>query len=265
MSRASVSVPFTFLLPARHPAAPNCAQAVPVKFLQRRSRTDLLVTGVIVAAIAAGVTGCSPDPTPAPAPSPSTATVAVPDGVEDLGFGFLNGTTPTPEATVNPEAGSWDGVEPPAGYQVVLISTGDDSATSTLVSAVTAWADDQGVELVALPAANADDIANQIDAAVTLAPDLVVGAGSGIVDVFALATPQHLGQQFLAIGAELAEPTENTTAVVWDGATFRGTGLSGEDERDPKAVTPARAHDAIEAGVASVLHGVTGVVLHLTF
>lgn len=206
------------------------------------------------------MTGC----TGTAAPSPSEAD-ATPTSIGPLGDGFLSGTTPTPEATVNPEAGSWEGVEPPTGYRVVLISAGEDSATNTLVSAVTEWAASRNVDLVKLTALDDDGVETQINAAVELAPDLVVGAGSGIVDVFALLTPQHLGQQFLAVGAELAEPTGNATAVVWEGATFRGSGLSSDDERDPAAVTPERASEAISAGVASVLHGLTGIVLHLEF
>lgn len=218
------------------------------------SALTVAAAGALVAAMA----GCV-----ATAPEPASSSTAQ-GGIRPLGDGFLGSvTTPTPEATVNPEPGSWAGVVPPAGYRVALITAGADAATRTLATAVTTWAEREGVALTVLTASTDDEVEQRIDEAVGMAPDLVVGAGSRIVDVFTLLTGQHLQQQFLIIGAELPEPTGNTTAVVWKGASFRGTGLSTADELDPDAVTPARARDAITAGVASVLHDLTGIVLRL--
>ncbi|WP_025156511.1 hypothetical protein [Leifsonia aquatica] len=215
----------------------------------------LLVSAVSVAAGLA-LTGCA-----APAPTPVST-----DGtaLHPLGAGFLGSvTTPTPEATIDPAPGSWDGVEPPAGYRVVLITAGDDAATTTLASGVTRWAGQRAVSLTTLAATGDDDVQAQLLRAIEKAPDLIVGAGAGVVDVFSLITAQSLHQQFLVIGAELPEPTGNATSVVWAGASFRGTGISSDDDSVPAAVTPARASDAVSAGVASVLHGLTGIVLHL--
>jgi basic membrane lipoprotein Med (substrate-binding protein (PBP1-ABC) superfamily) len=208
--------------------------------------------------VAAGLTlaGCATT-----APTPVGTGV---DGLHPLGAGFLGSvTTPTPEATIDPEPGSWAGVEPPAGYRVVLITAGDDAATTTLADGVTRWAAEHGVALTALAATDDDEVETQLRRAVESAPDLVVGAGAGVVDVFALQTAQNLHQQFLVVGAELPEPTGNATAVVWTGASFRGTGISTDDDSVASSVTPARATDAVSAGVASVLHGLTGIVLHL--
>jgi hypothetical protein len=41
------------------------------------------------------------------------------------------------------------------------------------------------------------------------APDLVICAGSALVDALALVTASHLNQQFLVVGAQLPEPTVN--------------------------------------------------------
>lgn len=197
----------------------------------------------------------------APTPVGSGATTS---GLHPLGAGFLGGgTTPTPEATIDPAPGSWKGVEPPAGYEIVLITAGDDAATTTLAAGVTRWAQQRNVSVTALSASGDDEVETQLRRAVESAPDLVIGAGAGVVDVFALQTAQNLHQQFLVVGAELPEPTANTTSVVWRGASFRGSGISTDDDRVPSAVTPARASDAVAAGVASVLHGLTGIVLHL--
>lgn len=215
----------------------------------------LLVVAVCTAAVML-VSGCAPL---APAPV-GTGT----PGLHPLGSGFLGDvTTPTPEATIAPERGSWDGVEPPAGYTVVLISASDDRPTSTLVSGVTRWAQKHGVAITALTARGDDEIEDSLLRAIETSPDLVVGAGRDVVDVFALTTAQHLHQQFLVVGAELPEPTANVTSVIWAGASFRGTGISEDGDTDPSAVTARRATDAISAGVASVLHGLTGIVVHL--
>jgi len=196
--------------------------------------------------------------------APTATTSNSSTGLQTLGPGFLGGTDrPTPEATVQPEPGSWAGVRPPAGYRVVLISAGDDPATTTLAEAVKGWAAGADVTLDTLDATDDDEVEAHIDRAVAMRPDLVVGAGSGVVDVFALITAQHLAQEFLVVGAELPEPTGNVTSVVWPGASFRGTGLGASGDQDPASVTPARAGDAVTAGVASVLHGLTGIVLDL--
>lgn len=208
--------------------------------------------------VAAGLAlaGCA---TQAPTPVGTDAAALHP-----LGAGFLGSvTTPTPEATIDPQPGSWDGVEPPAGYEVVLITAGDDTATATLASGVTRWAAQRDVALTTLTAQGDEEVQAQLLRAIEKSPDLIVGAGSGVVDVFSLITAQSLHQQFLVVGAELPEPTGNATSVVWKGASFRGTGISSDDDSLPTAVTPSRAVDAVSAGVASVLHGLTGIVLHL--
>lgn len=227
--------------------------------MSRIPAVPLLATALCVAA-ALTLSGCAPT-VPAPAGTPG----ATPDpSLQPLGAGFLGSVaTPTPEATIDPEPGSWSGVEPPAGYEVVLITAGDDTATTTLATGVTRWAEQREVELTTLTATGDDEVHTQLLRAIEKSPDLIVGAGAGVVDVFSLITAQSLHQQFLLVGAELPEPTGNATSVVWNGASFRGTGISTDDDSVASSVTPARASDAVSAGVASVLHGLTGIVLHL--
>lgn len=226
------------------------------------SRTPSLPLLVAALGVAAGLTlaGCAPA---APGPVGTPGSSGDP-ALHPLGAGFLGSvTTPTPEATIDPEPGSWAGVEPPAGYEVVLITAGDDAATKTLAGGVTRWAGQRDVALTTLTATGDDEVQTQLLRAIDKAPDLIVGAGAGVVDVFSLITAQSLHQQFLVVGAELPEPTGNTTSVVWNGASFRGTGISTDEDSVAASVTPARAADAVSAGVASVLHGLTGIVLHL--
>jgi hypothetical protein len=184
--------------------------------------------------------------------------------VPSLGAGFFGADpSPSPEATISPEPGSWDGVTPASGYRVVLISAGGDDATATLAAAVAEWSKREGVELRVLTASGNDEVVARLADAVAATPDLVIGAGDGVVDMFARVTPQRLEQQFLIVGAEVPEPTDNVTSVIWPGATFRGTGLVTAGSLDPASVTASRAADAVSAGVANVLGGRPGIVIEL--
>jgi hypothetical protein len=109
----------------------------------------------------------------------------------------------------------------------------------------------------------ADPVGAALDGALGARPDLIVGLGDGVVDVFSFESAQLLDQQFLIIGAQLAEPTDNVTAVVWDGATSRGAAAGSDGELSDASVTEDRGEDAFEAGLASIQDGTTGVVLRL--
>lgn len=173
--------------------------------------------------------------------------------------GFSPATPPAPESTHSPAPGSWDGVRAPAGYRVVLLTVGDDAPTAVLVRAVQDWADETAADLEVVHADN-----NMIDGAVAamrLNPDLIISAGDALVDPLSTVTANHLDRQFLIVGAELAEPTENVTAVDWTGAAYRGEGLGTASAYDPASFTPERAGAAVRAGVASVLTGQRGIVL----
>src|SRR5207253_2084753 len=129
-----------------------------------------------------------------------------------------------------------------------LLTAGDDPQTKTLVTAVEAWAKQEHVSLKTVKVAAADDHIARIGTAMDLHPDLIVAAGNNLVDPLAMVTPNHLDQQFLVVGAELAEPTANVTAADWTGASFRGEGLGMSSNYDPATFTPARAASAIRAG-----------------
>lgn len=94
-------------------------------------------------------------------------------------------------------------------------------------------------------------------------PHIVVGLGAGAVDVFAYNSSQWLDQDFLLLGAQVAEPTSNVAAVVWEGATSRGSGAPADGDLDDTAVTPSRAAEAVSVGLATVMSGESGIVLHL--
>jgi hypothetical protein len=168
---------------------------------------------------------------------------------------------PVPESTITPRPGSWNQVRPSKGYRVVLLTAGKDPQTRTLVNAVTKWAEEEHVSLKTITATKPDQFIPSISKAISLAPHLVISAGNDLIDPLATVTANHLGQQFLVVGAELAEPTENVTAADWTGASFRGEGLGMSSTYDPASFTPERAGRAVRAGVAAVLNGLTGIVI----
>ncbi|BCY13965.1 hypothetical protein [Actinoplanes sp. L3-i22] len=189
---------------------------------------------------------------------------AAPTPIGSLAPGFLApSASPAPESTITPAPGSWSGVHPPAGYRVVLLTVGDDAPTKALVTAVKSWAEAEKADLRTINASAHDPVPG-ISAAVGLNPDLIVSAGDSLVDPLALVTASHLDQQFLVVGAELAEPTANVTATDWAGASFRGEGLGSATSYDPASFTAERCDNAIRAGVAAVLHNVTGVIVWLS-
>ncbi|MBD3943438.1 BMP family ABC transporter substrate-binding protein [Microbacterium sp. NEAU-LLC] len=205
-----------------------------------------------VAALVLSLTGCATDDWSTPRAQPTI--------VGTPAAGFLPATAPSPEATVTPEDGSWNGVSPSAGYRVVLLTSGSDATTGVLNTAVAEWASDEGASLRTVAAEESDPIPAIVDA-MDMNPDLIVSTGEALVDALALVSPNHLDVSFLVLGAELAEPTYNVTSVDWTGAGFRGEGLGSATHFDEDSFTPARADAAIRAGSAAVLTGMTGVVL----
>ncbi|MFJ3759756.1 hypothetical protein [Streptomyces sp. NPDC090080] len=219
-------------------------------------RTPLSALAALTAAVAL-VTGCgSGDDWSRPHASPSP--------VGTLGAGFTDPSAPpSPEATVTPRPGSWDGVHPPEGYRVVLLTSGTDRPTRTLVTAVREWAEEEHVDLRTVTAEHPAELLPTVTDSLGMGADLIVSAGNDLIDPLATVTPSHLSQRFLVVGAELAEPTANVTSVDWSGASFRGEGLGMSSTYDPSSFTAARCAAAVRAGVAAVLSDLTGIVVWL--
>ncbi|MFF4244713.1 hypothetical protein ACFYY2_09595 [Streptomyces sp. NPDC001822] len=210
-----------------------------------------------LAAAAALAAGCgSGDAWSRPHPEPVAVGTLGPEFVD-------RASPPAPEATVTPQPGSWSGVHPSKDYRVVLLTAGDDRPTKALVKAVDDWADDEDVDLRTVAADSPADYIASIVEAMDMDPDLIVTAGNDLIDPLATVTPNHLDQPFLVVGAELAEPTQNVTAVDWSGASFRGEGLGMSSTYDAASFTAARCAAAVRAGVAAVLSDLTGIVVWL--
>lgn len=151
------------------------------------------------------------------------------------------------------------------GYRIAAVVPDASAASVTLLSAARAVASANGADLREFPVDEKDEdpVGAALDHALGTRPDLIVGLGDGVVDVFSFESAQRLDQQFLVVGAQLAEPTGNVTAVVWDGATSRGSAAGSDGELTDASITEDRGEDAFEAGLVSIQDGVTGVVLHL--
>lgn len=182
-----------------------------------------------------------------------------------LGSGFFDpASPPPPEGTIRPARGSWDAVHPPRGYRVVLLTAGDDPQTATVAAAVKQWASAEQVTLATVAVATPERMIDGIVEAIDEKPDLIISASQVLVDPLALVTASHLEQQFLVVGAQLPEPTGNVTAAIWKGASSRGREVPDTAwSFDPGAFTHEQAAAAIRAGVASVLHDLTGIVVAL--
>ncbi|MFT4287234.1 hypothetical protein [Nocardioides sp.] len=197
---------------------------------------------------------------------PHPGFVPVPQAEGSLKPGFWNPSDPpTPEATLTPSPGSWEDMRPKPGYRVALVVDGVSSTTSAETTAlragVTSWAESVEAEVTEFVVTEHDGYVVQIQGAIDAEPDLVISVGDGLVDPMALVTASNLETEFLIVGAEIAEPTENVTAADWTGAAFRGEGLGKPDSYDPTSFTPERIGRAVRAGVAAVLHSITGIVV----
>jgi basic membrane lipoprotein Med (substrate-binding protein (PBP1-ABC) superfamily) len=229
------------------------------------TRTTVLLTAVALAG-AVLLVGCSGASDGTAGGAGPTATASAHTSAGALGAGFSDpDQPPAPEATIHPEPGSWSGVHAPADYDVVLLSdagdAADDAPTRTLVDAVESWAADEDVTVTEIAAKDADDRIAAVVRAVDAEPDLVISVGNHMVDPLAAVSPTALHQQFLVVGAEIAEPTSNVTAADWTGGGFRGEGLGPSSHYDPDTFTEARAARALRAGLAAVLHDLRGIVV----
>lgn len=245
--------------------APTCFD---VAVTRLAARTTVLLTAVaLVGAGAAVLAGCSATPggTDAGAGTGAGTSATAHATAGALGAGFSDPTQPpAPEATIHPEPGSWSGVHAPDGYDVVLLSdAGDaeDAPTRTLLDAVTSWAADEDVTVTTVSATDADDRIAAVTRAIGERSDLVISVGNHMVDPLAAVSPTALHQQFLVVGAEIAEPTSNVTAADWTGGGFRGEGLGPSSHYDPSTFTEERADRALRAGLAAVLHDLRGIVV----
>jgi hypothetical protein len=217
-----------------------------------RARAGLLAAVLITVAAAVAMSTAS-------AADPWTGARPVPSPLGGLGAGFAPTATPAPESTIHPSPQSWSSLRAAPGYRVILLTTGGDEPTLTLRTAVREWAAETGADLRTVVADG--NLTGSADAAIRMHPDLIVIAGDDLIDPLAIVTANHLDQQFLVVGAELAEPTANVTAADWAGASFRGEGLGTSSTYDPRSFTPQRCGEAIRAGVAAVLSGYTGLVV----
>jgi hypothetical protein len=230
--------------------------SVPTLPRARKRPALALVSATVLTALAVSTTGCgiaddwSAPRASATVPGNLPASFIAPDAL------------PSPAATITPQPDSWDGVAPASGYRVVLLEADYDRASAELAAGARSWAERSGASVESVRVPSADGEVAAIIEAMDLDADLIVSVSPTLVDALALVTASHLDEQFLLLGAQLPEPTENVTAAVWSGASTRGSEVAnpaGSDEEP--AYTAENADRAIAAGAAAVAHGLTGIVI----
>lgn len=155
------------------------------------------------------------------------------------------------------------------GYRIAVVVPDGSAASEELLSAARAVASAHGATLheYVVDGESEVSVGGALDHALDARPDLIVGLGDGVVDVFGFESAQWLDQQFLVVGAQLPEPTGNVTAVVWDGATSRGSAAGSDGGRGAGGLTEGLdgglGEAALGVGLASIRAGTVGVVLHL--
>lgn len=239
-------------------------------------RPRRLVTAlVLVVAIGATATACS-DPQVRAAVSDAASAQAPTRAVGSLAAGFH---APDLDSfysgqVVQPDPETWTDVRPSAKYRVLVLADGRDESTARdpqvaiLVDAARRWARaedrvDLTVRFLSDPHAYIDAIDG---AAMSGTADLIVTAGNGLVDPVAVVSANYAGehsQQFLVLGAEVAEPTTNIAASDWEGSAYLGEGVPEASYYDPAAVTAPRAYAALRAGVAAVLSGYRSIIVRI--
>lgn len=200
----------------------------------------------------------------------------VPHAEGRLGPGFHapDVTTYYSGQVVHPDPETWTQVRPTGDYRVLVLASGKDAHTpkdpqvAVLVAAVDTWArKEDRVRLKVRYLADPHAFIQEIDdAAKHDHADLIVTAGNALVEPVAAVSANYAGedpQQFLVLGAEVAEPTANIAATDWTGSAYLGEGLDEALYYDPAAVTAPRAYAALRAGVAAVLSGYTSVIVRI--
>lgn len=218
--------------------------------------------GSIAVAMVVLLAGCTAPDTADPAPEAAGAAPATVTPAQQTPSADPYAPVPEPGRTIeaDPPAEARD----LAGWVVALVVPSDDEESRTLTDAAREAAEREGALVEEFVAdGGATTVESAFDDALAAEPDVVIGLGEGTADVFSYLTAQWLDQQFLIVGAQLPEPTDNVTAVIWEGATSRGSGAPADGDLDAAGTTPARVADAIAAGLGSVADGTTGVVLNL--
>jgi basic membrane lipoprotein Med (substrate-binding protein (PBP1-ABC) superfamily) len=195
-------------------------------------------------------------------------------GQLDPGFGAPDVKGYYSSQLVRPGPETWTKVRPSSAYRVLVLADGRDDHTprdaqvAILVNAVQKWAQEEDrVKLKIRYLGDPQTYTDGIDrAASSDNADLIVIAGNNLVDPVAAISANYAGenpQQFLVLGAEVAEPTNNIAASDWTGSAYLGEGLQESQYYDPASVTAPRAYAALRAGVAAILCGYRSLIVRI--
>lgn len=239
-----------------------------------RRRTLLFVVMAALAVVVIGTAWALLQPRPSEAEGSSGGEAPLAEGRLAAGFHAPGLDLYYSGQVVKPDPESWTDVRPSSDYRVLVLADGQDASTprdpqvATLVAAVERWArEEERVELTVTYLSDPHAYIDDMDRAASASgADLIITAGNALVDPVAVVSANHAGedpQQFLVLGAEVAEPTHNIAASDWQGSAYLGEGVTESDYYDPSEVTAPRAYAALRAGVAAVLSGYTGIIVRI--
>ncbi|MGO3886906.1 MAG: hypothetical protein ACTJHU_11485 [Mycetocola sp.] len=175
---------------------------------------------------------------------------------------FASEQLPAPGATRPAEdcAGGDAATAELSGATVALLlpeePTADEQAIADGIRSVLA---DARVQTMSQPGqgAPADEV---IIAAAEERPAVIVVVGEHQLDAIDRVAASRLEQRFLILGAQLPEPTENVTAVIWPGGDGRGMAAASEPAPDTTALDPAAADSAVQTGLCAAVGDGSGFV-----
>jgi hypothetical protein len=247
---------------------------VPAQSLGSTRRTLLFVLVAMLAVLAVATVWGVLQSRAAEPEVPAGAAVPLAEGSLAPGFHAPDLRTYYSGQVIEPEPETWTDVRPSSQYRVLVLADGQNATTprdpqvAILVGAVERWArEEERIELTVQYLSDPHAYIDEIDrSAIAGAADLIVTAGNALVDPVAVVSANYAGehpQQFLVLGAEVAEPTHNIAASDWQGSAYLGEGVTESDYYHPDAVTAPRAYAALRAGTAAVLSGYTGVIVRI--
>jgi len=210
----------------------------------RPLRIALLAAALALVAITAG---CATPPADVAALTPPPAAAPADTGTP----------LPVPGSTSTPAPGTWDAVEIPAGLALVIVTSADDAADAETTAAIAAIETYATAHNAAVTVTSGPDLERLLLEAAAAQPDAIITLGPAGLDAIDRASASNLAVPFLLIGAQLPEPTDNVSTVIWPGADSRASdgAVAGS--------LAAHAASAVSVGIAAVVEGRTGTVFEL--
>jgi len=156
---------------------------------------------------------------------------------------------------------------PEPSTQLVLITSEpvvEGTALADSVDDARTVATELGADLEVRESASESDVAAQLAAAIAEQPAVIIGLGDGVLTDFDPAAASNLSQQFLLVGSEAPEPTDNLTAAsfrTWEGLYLAGVGAA---TAGPVSIVAPSGDPYVDAQVRRFTDGAHGSDVTIT-